>query len=238
MKDPRREIEKFCRRHPDFGIPNLMRYIVIANVVFWLLGAVNRPLMSYLLFSPALILRGQIWRLISFIFIPPSTGLLAFIAFYFYYWIGTTLENQWGTGQFTIYFFTGVILTILYGFGIYFITGKSVLLSSTYIYLSMFFSFAALFPDMQVLFLFIIPVKMKYLALVDAAFFLFSVITTVSVRAISSSLTGRRSHTSHVATSMSSNMAVNMNIRICLRLFVKTVFSCFLNGQMFYISLS
>ena len=178
MKDPRREIEKFCRRHPNFGIPNLMRYIVIANVVFWLLGAVNRPLMSYLLFSPALILRGQIWRLISFIFIPPSTGLLAFIAFYFYYWIGTTLENQWGTGQFTIYFFTGVILTILYGFGIYFITGKSVLLSSTYIYLSMFFSFAALFPDMQVLFLFIIPVKMKYLALIDAAFFLFSVITT------------------------------------------------------------
>ena len=178
MKDPRIEIEKFCRRHPNFGIPNLMRYIVIANVVFWLLGAVNRPLMSYLLFSPALILRGQIWRLISFVFIPPSTGLLAFIAFYFYYWIGTTLENQWGIGQFTIYFFTGVILTILYGFGIYFITGKSVLLSSTYIYLSMFFSFAALFPDMQVLFLFIIPVKMKYLALVDAAFFLFSVITT------------------------------------------------------------
>jgi len=178
MKDPRREIEKFCYRHPNFGIPNLMRYIVIANVIFWLLGAVNRPLMSYLLFSPALILRGQIWRLISFIFIPPSTGVLAFIAFYFYYWIGNTLERQWGTGQFTIYFFTGVILTILYGFAIYFITGKSVLLSSTYIYLSMFFSFAALFPDMQVLFLFFIPVKMKYLALVDAAFFLVSVITT------------------------------------------------------------
>jgi len=178
MKDPRLEIEKFCRRHPNFGIPNLMRYIVIANVVFWLLGAVNRPLMGYLLFSPSLILRGQIWRLISFVFIPPSTGVLAFIAFYFYYWIGTTLENQWGTGQFTIYFFTGVILTILYGFGIYFITGRSVLLSSTYIYLSMFFSFAALFPDMQVLFLFFIPVKMKYLALVDAAFFLFSVFTT------------------------------------------------------------
>ena len=178
MKDPRRKIEEFCYRHPNFGIPNLMRYIVIANAVFWLMGAVNPVLMNFLLFNPALILRGQIWRLISFIFIPPSTGLLAFIAFYFYYWIGTTLENQWGTGQFTIYFFTGVILTILYGFGIYFITGKSVLLSSTYIYLSMFFSFAALFPDMQVLFLFIIPVKMKYLALIDAAFFLFSVITT------------------------------------------------------------
>ena len=177
MKDPRRKIEEFCYHHPGFGIPNLMRYIVIANAVFWLLGAVNPVLMSYLLFNPALILRGQIWRLISFVFIPPSTGVLAFIAFYFYYWIGTTLENQWGTGQFTIYFFTGVVLTILYGFVIYFITGRSMSLSSTYIFLSMFFSFAVLFPDMQVLFMFFIPVKMKYLALLDAAFFLYDVIT-------------------------------------------------------------
>ncbi len=97
---------------------------------------------------------------------------------FFYYWIGTTLEAQWGTGQFTVYFLTGVILTILYGFLMYFITGRPVNLSSTYIYLSMFFSFATLFPDMQVLFLFVIPIKMKYLALVDAAFFLLSVITT------------------------------------------------------------
>ena len=183
MKDPRRKIEQFCYRHPNFGIPNLMRYIVIASAAFWLINAVYRPSMGptflyYLQFDPALILRGQIWRIISFIFIPPSTGLLAFIAFYFYYWIGSTLENQWGTGQFTIYFFTGVILTVLYGFVIYFVTGRSVVLSSTYIYLSMFFSFAAMFPDMQVLFMFIIPVKMKYLALVDAAFFLLSVFTT------------------------------------------------------------
>ena len=178
MKDPRRKIEEFCYKHPGFGIPNLMRYIVIANAVFWLMGAVNPVLMNYLLFNPALILRGQIWRLVSFVFIPPSTGVLAFIAFYFYYWIGSTLENQWGTGQFTIYFFTGVILTIVYGFAIFFITGRSMSLSSTYIFLSMFFSFAALFPDMQVLFMFIIPVKMKYLALVDAAFFALSVVTT------------------------------------------------------------
>ena len=184
MKDPRRKIEQFCYRHPNFGIPNLMRYIVIASAAFWLINAVYRPSMGqlpflyYLQFDPALILRGQIWHIISFIFIPPSTGLLAFIAFYFYYWIGSTLENQWGTGQFTIYFFTGVILTVIYGFLIYFITGRSVALSSTYIYLSMFFSFAAMFPDMQVLFMFFIPVKMKYLALVDAAFFLLSLFTT------------------------------------------------------------
>ena len=178
MIDPRKKIERFCYQHPDFGIPNLMRYLTIANVVFWVMNMINRPFLSYMLFNPALIQRGQVWRLVSFLFVPPSTGVLALLVFYFYYWIGSTLEKQWGTGQFTIYFFTGVVLTVLYGFVIYWITGKAVTLDSSYLYLSMFFSFAALFPDMQVLFMFFIPVKMKYLAIVDAAFFLYAMVTT------------------------------------------------------------
>ena len=178
MIDPRQKIERFCYRHPNFGIPNLMRYLTIANVVFWVMNMINRPFLSYMLFNPALIQRGQVWRLVSFLFVPPSTGVLALLVFYFYYWIGTTLEKQWGTGQFTIYFFTGVVLTVLYGFVIYWITGKAVTLDSSYLYLSMFFSFAALYPDMQVLFLFFIPMKMKYLAIVDAAFFLYAMVTT------------------------------------------------------------
>ena len=178
MIDPRRKIEQYCYRHPNFGIPNLMRYLTIANVFFWLLSVVYQPFLSYIVFNPALILRGQVWRLLSFMFYPPSTSIIAGLVFYFYYWIGTSLENQWGTGQFTIYFFTGVILTVLYGFLVYFITGLSVSLDSTYIYLSMFFSFAVLYPDMRVLFMYIIPIKMKYLAIVDALFFLYSIITT------------------------------------------------------------
>ena len=176
MKDPRRSIEQFCYKRPGFGIPNLMRYITAANVAIWVLGAINRSFLGVLTFDPALILHGQIWRLVSFIFYPPSMGLLAFLAFWFYYWIGSTLEAQWGTGQFTIYYFSGVILTVLYGFIIYFITGRSVNLGSEYIYLSMFFSFAVLYPDMQVLFMYIIPIKIKYLAIVDAVFFAYSVI--------------------------------------------------------------
>ena len=176
MKDPRRSIEQFCYKHPGFGIPNLMRYITAANVAIWVLGAINRSFLGVLTFDPALILHGQIWRLVSFIFYPPSMGPLAFLAFWFYYWIGSTLEAQWGTGQFTIYYFSGVILTVLYGFIIYFITGRSVNLGSEYIYLSMFFSFAVLYPDMQVLFMYIIPIKIKYLAIVDAVFFVYSVI--------------------------------------------------------------
>lgn len=177
MRNPMNRIERFCYDHPNFGIRNLMMYVSIANVAFWVLGAINRPFLSYLSFDAAAILHGQVWRLVTFMLYPPSTGLLAFIAFYFYYWIGSTLEQYWGSGQFTIYFFSGVILTILYGFLIYFITGSNVRLDSQYIYLSMFFSFAALFPDMQVLFMYIIPIKMKYLAIVDAVFFALAVIT-------------------------------------------------------------
>lgn len=177
MKDPMRYIERFCYKHPHFGVRNLMLYITIANVGFWLLGALNPMFLSYLAFDPALILRGQVWRLVSFILYPPSTGLLAFIVFYFYYWIGSTLEQYWGTPQFNIYFISGVVFTVIYGFLMYFITGINFRLDAEYIYLSMFFSFAALFPDMQVLLFYIIPIKIKYLAYVDAAFFLVSVLT-------------------------------------------------------------
>lgn len=177
MKDPMNYIERFCYNHPNFGVKNLMLYISIANVAFWLLGAVNPVLLSYLSFDPAMILKGQVWRLVTFMLYPPSTGLLAFIVFYFYYWIGSTLEQYWGTPQFNIYFFTGVLLTILYGFLMYFITGRSFRLDAQYIYLSMFFSFAALFPNMEVLLFFLIPIKIKYMAYIDAAYFLLGVFT-------------------------------------------------------------
>lgn len=178
MRDPMNRIERFCYNHPHFGVKNLMMYVSIANVAFWLLGAVNPVLLSYLSFDPALILQGQVWRIVSFALYPPSTGIIAFIAFYFYYWIGSTLEQHWGTAQFNIYFFSGIILTIIYAFVMYFITGINFRINAQYIYLSMFFSFAALFPNMQVLLFFIIPIKIKYLAYLDAAYFLLGVIST------------------------------------------------------------
>ena len=176
MKDPMNFIERFCYKHPHFGFPRLMMYISIGNVVFWLLGMVNPVLLSYLRFDAALVLRGQIWRLITFMLYPPSSGMLALIAFYFYYWIGSTLEQYWGTPQFNIYILIGYVLTLLYGFLVYFLFGTRIAITGEYLYLSMFFSFAALFPEMQVLLFFLLPFKIKWLALVDALFFLLAVI--------------------------------------------------------------
>ena len=177
MKDPMRSVERFCAQHPNFGIPNLMRYIAIGSGIFWIVGLINPVLLSYMAFSPAAIFHGQIWRLITFLLYPPNTGYLALIAVYFYYWIGTNLENVWGTGAFTIYFFSGAILTALFGVLVYLLFGISVPLTAEYIYLAMFFAFAVLFPDMEVLLFFILPVKIKYLAILDAVFFVLSIFT-------------------------------------------------------------
>ena len=172
-----RLVDRFCYKHPNFGIPHLMRYLTIANVVFWILGTANSVLLSYLSFDAGLIMRGQVWRLLTFMAYPPSMGLLAFLVFYFYYWMGSTLEMYWGTARFTIYLLIGWFLTVLYGFLVYFIAGKRLITDAQYLYLSMFFAYATLFPDQQVLLFFFIPIKMKYLALIDAAYFLLAVLT-------------------------------------------------------------
>jgi len=180
MRKIMKKIDVFCYKHPNFGIPNLMLFIVVGNAIIWLFSQMDSSGMlgSFLTFDPALILRGQVWRLVTFIFIPNSYTFWALIMFYFYYWIGGTLEKMWGTPRFNIFVFTGVILTVIFGFVVYFVTGKSYQVGAYYIYMSMFFSFATLFPDMQVLFFFIIPMKIKWLAYIDAAFFVVEIFTT------------------------------------------------------------
>lgn len=171
-------INSFCQKHPGFGLPHLIKYITFANVIMWVISMISPRFLSYMTFNPWYIMHGQVWRLISFAFIPPSTGLLAIIAFYFYYFIGSTLEARWGTVRFNIYFLSGIVLTVLYGMIIYFAFGMIVNLNAQYIYLSMFFSFAAMFPDTQVLLFFFIPIKMKWLGIIDAVFFVASIFST------------------------------------------------------------
>ena len=92
--------------------------------------------------------------------------------------MGSTLERYWGTAQFNVYILIGWFMTVVYGFLIYLLGGYRIRIDAQYLYLSMFFAYAALFPDQQVLLFFIIPVRMKVLALIDAAYYLLAVFTT------------------------------------------------------------
>ena len=173
-----RWLDRFCIRHPRFGVGNLMLYVVLGNAVVWLFSMMDTTgmLTSFLAFSPALIFRGQIWRLFTFALIPNSSGILTLLFLYFYYYIGSTLEREWGTVKFNVYFFSGLLFTVLYGLAIYLIFGSNTYLGANYIYLSMFFAFACLYPN-QIVYLFgLIPLKIKWLAWIDAVYFLLDVV--------------------------------------------------------------
>ena len=171
-------LDRFCARHPRFGISNLMAYIAIANVALAVLDTFSMggiSLSSMLYFSRDAILHGQVWRLVTFALVPESSGLFyAAVGAYFYYWIGSTLEREWGTAKFNVFYFAGIALNVIYGM----VFGYA---SMHYVNLSLFFAFATLFGDMQVLFFFIIPLKVKWLAWVDAALFAWSFLSNLLV---------------------------------------------------------
>ena len=166
-------IDRFCAKHPRFGISNLMLYIVIGQVAVFILDLFFRGMLSsyWLPFSRDLILHGQVWRLVTFIFLPSDSGNPFFLLLgcYFYYWIGTMLEREWGTARFTLFYLSGVVLSVLSGM----ILGIT---DIYYINLSIFLVIATLYGEMQVLLFFVIPIKMKWKALIDVALILVAVI--------------------------------------------------------------
>lgn len=174
-------VERFSLNHPNFGIPNLMRLIVGGNVIVFLLSMfAGYNAVSFLAFDWNAILHGEIWRLVTFIFMPgyydQSDVLWLALFLYFYYMIGTSLEREWGTPKFNLYYLSGIVLTLLVGVIIALVSGGNAYIAGTdYINLSLFFAFAMLFPETQFLLFFIIPVKVKWLALMDVVFFAFAI---------------------------------------------------------------
>ena len=175
-----RGVSRFLYKHPNFGIPRLMLYLIIGNALVYLFTMMDRTgmLAWYLCLAPDRLLKGEIWRLVTFVFVP-NTGRLIFlvIELYFYYLIGSTLERAWGVGKFTVYYLCGMAITVVYGILASLITGRSLALTGSYLSLSMFFVYATLWPDNQVLLFFFIPVKVKWLAWFEAAVFLLTMIT-------------------------------------------------------------
>lgn len=164
-------LNKLEIKYRKYAISNLMGYIIgITAFVYVLQYLSPTSIYHYLAFVPQLVMEGQVWRIITFIFIPPSASII-FIAFimYFYYMIGSTLEAEWGTLKFNLYYLFGMIGTILAAF----ITGSG---TSIYLNLSLFLGFAYLFPNVEILLFFILPVKIKWLAYLNWAYFAFSIL--------------------------------------------------------------
>jgi hypothetical protein len=177
-------VDRFAYKHPRFGIPNLMRYIIFGTAVVYLLTVfAGYSAVSFLAFSWNGICHGELWRLVTFIFMPDYTSanqIIWMIFFlYLYYMIGTTLEREWGTAKFNLYYLSGVLLTVIGGVISGLVTGSAWIAGTSYVNLSMFFAFAMMYPDMQFLLFFIIPVKVKWLAWLDGAFFAIAILLSL-----------------------------------------------------------
>ena len=180
-------VDRFCARHPRFGIPDLMRWIVIGNVAVYVLMLLtmraDANALSFLYLDGSKVLRGEIWRIVTFIFVPASSSpFWLAVSLYFYYWIGTSLERQWGTARFNLYYWSGVLLTAIVTIAASAISGTGYPVGGTeYVNLSMFLAFAFLFPDTRLLLFFFIPVKIKWLAWLDIAVFVIGIIQSLLV---------------------------------------------------------
>jgi len=152
-------IDKLEKRFGHLAIQNLALYLVIGQVFIFALIYFGRITPSILELNSTLVLHGQIWRLFSFMLIPPGTGILMAFAWYIFWMISQALEAQWGTFKYNLFLLIGVLATWLaslvlpYGY-----------FTNYYIGISVFLAFATLYPNFEFLLFFILPVKVKYLA--------------------------------------------------------------------------
>ena len=159
---------KMERRFGRYGIPNLAKYLALGQLVVWVIVMfIYGDLLGLITLSRSGLMHGQIWRLVTFVFVPPLTfnPLYLVLDLDFRDFVGTSLENSWGSFRFTLYYLIGMVGAIV-----------SCLLLGTYssstLLYSLFFAFACLYPDVEVLLFFILPIKVKWMGIAAAALYL------------------------------------------------------------------
>lgn len=178
MRKLNEAIDRFCALHPRMAIPGLIRYIVGANAAIYLLSLfAGAGTLNFLAMDPAAVLRGEIWRVLTYVLLPDSESIWLIVALIFYYWLGTSLERIWGSAKFTFYYVSGTLLTALAAILVYLIDGIPLpVYGASYVNTAMFFAYAMIYPDAMVRIFYIIPVKMKWLAWLEGGLYALSVI--------------------------------------------------------------
>ncbi len=174
-------MSRFEKRFGKYAISNLSLILILCYVVGYIIQLINADFLLYLTLNPYEVLHGQIWRIFTWVIIPPSSlDPFTIIMLLFYYNIGTSLERTWGTYRYNVYLLSGMFFTVVGSFVwllVQYLTGgtssnieyisilASVYFSTYYINMSIFLAFSATFPNVQVLLMFLIPVKVKWLGI-------------------------------------------------------------------------
>ena len=178
----------------NFGIANLTLFLVMGYAIGYILQLASPNLLAYLTLDANAILKGQVWRLVTWLVVPPfSFDFLTLLMLYFYYRIGTLLENVWGTAKYSRYILGGIVLTIIsnflllaylkFGMGLtgemldYYCARGSTVFSTSYVNLAIFMGYAATFPNMMMLVFFVLSVKMKVWGIIELLVLVYMFIT-------------------------------------------------------------
>lgn len=165
-------LDKLERKFGRFAIRGLMTYIVGLSGFAFLLIKLNPSFKYELTLNLSAVLRGEVWRLITYIFIPDTLDIFWIIfSLYLYYMIGNQLEHEWGSFKFNVYYLIGMLGTTI----AVLLTGGSG--TATYLNLSLFLAFAYLYPNYELLLFFILPIKVKYLAWLDLGYIALTVLS-------------------------------------------------------------
>jgi hypothetical protein len=164
------------RLQPKFGrfaVPNLTVILIFGQVLLYVANQFNAAngvdIVERVRFYPEKFLAGEYWRAVTFLFEPPSSNLLfAFMFWYLFYLFGTTLEVSWGTFRYNVFLLVGYVASVATAFALHFsLGGANLPASSGFLYGTVFLAFARLYPDFVLQILFVLPVKVKWLALLQ-----------------------------------------------------------------------
>lgn len=185
-------MSKFEKKFGKYAVSNLTAILIMCYVAGYVIQFINKDLLLLLTLDPYKILHGQIWRLVTWIIAPPSSlDIFTILMLFFYYSIGNALERTWGVYRYNVYILSGILFTILASFaalGItygmygellaaegaaeYFFLLGSTMFSTYYINMSIMLAFAATFPNAEVLLMYVVPVKMKWMGFIYAGYLL------------------------------------------------------------------
>lgn len=189
-------MSNFEKKFGKYAIKNISLVLILFYGCGYLISWINPVMLNYLTLNPyAILFKGQVWRIVTWLIVPPEGfSFFTLIMLYFYYSIGTSLERTWGTYRYNLYLFLGMIFTVLGAFAmmgfVYLFQGEiltvygaenyftilSGLFSTYYVNMSIFLAYAATFPNMQVLLFFFIPIKVKILGIIYGALLVYDFI--------------------------------------------------------------
>ncbi|HBR94697.1 hypothetical protein QEH52_11800 [Coraliomargarita sp. SDUM461003] len=181
-------LDKLEKRLGILAVPNVVMTLIVAQLIIYAGMLTGRLEFEGLLLVPKAVFAGEWWRLLSFLITPPFVPATAFqaifLAFFWYilWMMSQNLEAQWGTFRLNVFLLTCIVLAIAGAFiGQLISPAATLYVAPRFLYYSLFLAFATLNPNIQFLMMFVIPVKVKWLAWIIVGFGFFAVLALPSL---------------------------------------------------------